>query len=186
MFKFLWTRASAPAAQATADATSSSDISADAGSMRATHPFVQDDWVLLPTDYDDMMSQSISNLDLISASTMLPRSRNKSATGSAAAAASSSSSSTTDPNTIAAVPTKSRRQLKREMRQRKAEEQAERTPRYDPHMARLRDAEFKMAKMTRLSLRSGRVMGSSHSAGGGGGGTGRSSLTGAFAQQKAC
>ncbi|KAG0267317.1 hypothetical protein DFQ27_008877 [Actinomortierella ambigua] len=205
MFKFLWARTSVSAAEASADASSSSSSSADpsssaTGSTRAMHPVtaaVQDDWVLLPTDYDDMMSQSISNLDLVSASTMLPRSntsrsRNHGRTSSAGATkataattTTTSSSSSSDATTANSGPTKSRRQLKYELRQRQAQEQAERTPRYDPHMARLRDVEFKMAKMSRLGLRSGRLMTSTHSRSGGGGG-GRSTLTGAFAQQKAC
>ncbi|KAG0240864.1 hypothetical protein BGW41_006619 [Actinomortierella wolfii] len=175
MFKFLWTRASSTSAEANASSsTSTSATTTNASSIHA------DDWVLLPSDYDDMMSQSISNLDLVSASTMLPRSSSSSSNAHDQASISTSSAAT---DTASQLPTKSRRQLKYELRKRQAQEEAERTPRYDPHMARLRDVEFKMAKMSRLGLRSGRIMSSSNAKSAGGG---RSALTGAFAQQKVC
>ncbi|KAF9574187.1 hypothetical protein EC968_007282 [Mortierella alpina] len=56
---------------------------------------------------------------------------------------------------------KSRRQLKQELRHKQAMEELERRPRYDPMIAKMRDHEFKMAKMAKLGLRSGRIMSSS-------------------------
>ncbi|KAF9172608.1 hypothetical protein BGX21_007165 [Mortierella sp. AD011] len=136
----------------------------EAAAMEGQH---QDDWVFLPSDHNDLMESSISDLDLLSASMTLYPARSSPSTASAHPASSrtrvnaldssSSSGATNDSN----VPVqKSKRQLKQEMRMKQALEELERKPRYDPATAKMRDQELKMAKMAKLTMRSGKSMSS--------------------------
>ncbi|KAI1316852.1 hypothetical protein EDD11_009430 [Mortierella claussenii] len=139
----------------------------------------QDDWVFLPADHTDLMESSVSNLDLLSASMTLYRTSAASTTHPASVRRTrvddttcstgtpdspTSSSSTTDNNTTAGAigshggGKKSKRQLKQERRRQQALQEQERQPRYDPAVAKMRDHEFKMAKMAKMGLRSGRIM----------------------------
>ncbi|KAF9149096.1 hypothetical protein BG015_009135, partial [Linnemannia schmuckeri] len=110
-----------------------------------------DDWVFLPADEDTMMNASISDLQLLSASTMTLRPSSTHPASSSRTATSPSSVTTT------AVVHKSRRQLKQEKRLQQAQEDLERRPRYDPTIAKMRDYEFKLAKLQKLGMRSGRI-----------------------------
>lgn len=113
-----------------------------------------DDWVLLPTDEDTIMNASISDLQLLSASTMTLRPSTHPASSNRTATSSPMVSTTT----VAVVGQhKSRRQLKQEMRLQRAQEDLERRPRYDPTIAKMRDYEFKLAKLQKLGMRSGRI-----------------------------
>ncbi|KAG0308044.1 hypothetical protein BGZ97_000187 [Linnemannia gamsii] len=114
-----------------------------------------DDWVLLPADEETIMNASISDLQLLSASTMTLR---PSSTHPASATRTATSSSMVSTTAVAVVtPHKSRRQLKQEMRLQQAQEELERRPRYDPMIAKMRDYEFKLAKLQKLGMRSGRI-----------------------------
>ncbi|KAI8594716.1 hypothetical protein EDD21DRAFT_393069 [Dissophora ornata] len=130
-----------------------------------------DDWVFLPSDHTDLMASSVSDLDLLSASMTLYRPSTMTPSISAHPASSRTRADTTTiestvveaaaADSTAPAETqqrKSRRQLKQEKRQKQAEEELERRPRYDPMIAKMRDHEFKMAKMTKMGLRSGRVL----------------------------
>ncbi|KAF9433741.1 hypothetical protein BGZ76_009035 [Entomortierella beljakovae] len=130
----------------------------------------QDDWVLLPSDHNDLMESSISDLDLLSASMTLYPSRTSTASSHPASSRtrgdetfnsssnSNSNSSGAGASMLDSSPTKqkSKRQLKQEMRQQRALEELERKPRFDPTIAKMRDQELKMAKMAKLGLRNGR------------------------------
>ncbi|KAF9932920.1 hypothetical protein BGZ67_004516 [Mortierella alpina] len=135
----------------------------------------QEDWVVLPCDHTDLMEASVSDLDLLSASMTLYRpsaSSHPASSRSRTETTSSSSGASCSPltGTTAAhaggpgvqTTKKSRRQLKQELRHQQAMEELERRPRYDPMIAKMRDHEFKMAKMAKLGLRSGRIMSSSN------------------------
>ncbi|KAG0271447.1 hypothetical protein BGZ95_000735 [Linnemannia exigua] len=119
----------------------------------------QDDWVFLPADEETMMNASISDLQLLSASTMTLRPSSTHPASSCRTATSSSSTAIT--STAAATVHKSRRQLKQEMRLQQAQEDLTRRPRYDPTIAKMRDYEFKLAKLNKLGMRSGRIASSS-------------------------
>ncbi|KAF8954737.1 hypothetical protein BGZ46_002830 [Entomortierella lignicola] len=132
----------------------------------------QDDWVFLPSDHNDLMESSISDLDLLSASmTLYPARPTTVSTHPASSRTrvetidSSSSSSSSGGVTDETINNndnvkKSKRQLKQERRQKQALEEQERKPRYDPMIAKMRDHELKLAKMAKLSMRSGRVISS--------------------------
>ncbi|KAF9186830.1 hypothetical protein BGZ51_008752 [Haplosporangium sp. Z 767] len=125
----------------------------------------QDDWVFLPSDHQDLMESSVSDLDLLSTSMTLYRPSStahpaSSRTRTEATTSTSSSSAVVAGSTSGEHTKKSRRQLKQEMRNKQAMEELERRPRYDPMIAKMRDQEFKMAKMAKLGLRSGNVMSS--------------------------
>ncbi|KAG0296325.1 hypothetical protein BGZ96_009724 [Linnemannia gamsii] len=134
----------------------SSDTQA-ANNNKATSTSVEqhqqsDDWVLLPADEDTIMNASISDLQLLSASTMTLRPSTHPASSTRTASSSSMVSTTS-----VAVVHKSRRQLKQEKRLQQAQEDLERRPRYDPMIAKMRDHEFKLAKLQKLGMRSGRI-----------------------------
>lgn len=137
-----------------------SDTQAAAANNKATTPsstasddhHQSDDWVFLPADEEAMMNASISDLQLLSASTMTLRPSSTHPASSSRTATSSSSVTTTT-----AVVHKSRRQLKQEKRLQQAQEELERRPRYDPTIAKMRDYEFKLAKIQKLGMRSGRI-----------------------------
>ncbi|KAG0253901.1 hypothetical protein BG011_006102 [Mortierella polycephala] len=125
----------------------------------------QEDWVFLPSDHQDLMESSVSDLDFLSASMTLYRPSStahpaSSRTRTETTISTSSSSAVAADNTSGEHTKKSRRQLKQEIRQKQAAEALERRPRYDPMIAKMRDQELKMAKMAKLSLRSGKVMSS--------------------------
>ncbi|KAF9084396.1 hypothetical protein BGX29_007002 [Mortierella sp. GBA35] len=139
MFMLSWIRSSdTQAAKASVPASASASSTVDQK--------YQDDWVLLPADEEAMMNASISDLQLLSASTMTLRP----STSHPASTSRTTTSATT-------ATTKSRRQLKQEMRLQQAQEDLERRPRYDPMIAKMRDYEFKLAKMNKLGMRSGRI-----------------------------
>ncbi|KAF9583585.1 hypothetical protein BGW38_009111 [Lunasporangiospora selenospora] len=151
MFVLSWIRS------ADAQAARRNDSASEAVATTTNHDSTQaqssgdsdnhEDWVVLPSDYQDLMEASVSNLELLSPSSMTLYSPK-----SPVAAHSTELVTST---------TKSRRQLKQEHRLKLAQEQLERKPRYDPFTAKLRDTEFKMRKLARLSLRTGRVLSSS-------------------------
>ncbi|KAF9197758.1 hypothetical protein BGZ49_001661 [Haplosporangium sp. Z 27] len=135
----------------------------------------QDDWVFLPSDHNDLMESSISDLDLLSASMTLYPARSTTVSTHPASSRTrdetiaSSSSSSSSSGGVTDEPTtnnnndnvkKSKRQLKQERRQKQALEEQERKPRYDPMIAKMRDHELKLAKMAKLSMRSERVISS--------------------------
>ncbi|KAF9306689.1 hypothetical protein BGZ74_004387 [Mortierella antarctica] len=149
MFVLSWIRSS----DAQASNKTNSAITSGSDSNNTHVDQNQDDWVFLPSDHDQLMEASCSNLDLLSASTMTlhpASSRTRTHTSSA--------SPITHDTSL--EPAKSRRQLKSEYRRQLALEQLERKPRYDPFIAKLRDQEFQRAKMAKLALRSGRIMSS--------------------------
>ncbi|KAF9129189.1 hypothetical protein BGX30_014051 [Mortierella sp. GBA39] len=141
MFMLSWIRSSdTQAANNNNQATTPSSTTSD------DHHHQSDDWVFLPADEETMMNASISDLQLLSASTMTLR-------PSSTHPASSSRTAVT----TTAVVHKSRRQLKQEKRLQQAQEDLERRPRYDPTVAKMRDYEFKLAKLQKLGMRSGRI-----------------------------
>ncbi|KAF9353325.1 hypothetical protein BGX26_008899 [Mortierella sp. AD094] len=173
MFVISWIRSSdaqaSNASQAQNDAAPAvnGDISASTAEAAAMEDQHQDDWVFLPSDHNDLMESSISDLDLLSASMTLYPARSSSSTVSAHPASSrtrveaSDSSSSNGTTHDSSVPVqKSKRQLKQEMRLKQALEELERKPRYDPMIAKMRDHELKLAKMAKLAMRSGRIMSS--------------------------
>lgn len=158
--------------------SSEAQASNNAPALAADHDAVeedqrQEDWVVLPCDHTDLMEASVSDLDLLSASMTLYRPSTSSHPASSRTrtdTTSSSSGASCSPLTGTAAHAsgpgeqttkKSRRQLKQELRHQQAMEELERRPRYDPMIAKMRDHEFKMAKMAKLGLRSGRIMSSS-------------------------
>ncbi|KAG9069791.1 hypothetical protein KI688_009116 [Linnemannia hyalina] len=146
MFMLSWIRSSdTQAASNNNKATTPSSTTSD------DHHHQSDDWVFLPADEETMMNASISDLQLLSASTMILRPSSTHPASSSRTATSSSSVSTT------AVVHKSRRQLKQEKRLQQAQDDLERRPRYDPMIAKMRDYEFKLAKLQKLGMRSGRI-----------------------------
>ncbi|KAF9119680.1 hypothetical protein BGW39_000124 [Mortierella sp. 14UC] len=145
MFMLSWIRSSDTTTQsATSQATPASLVVVDQN---------QDDWVLLPADEETMMNASISDLQLLSASTMTLR---PSSTHPASSSRILATSNSTTAETTATVH-KSRRQLKQEMRLQQAQDDLSRRPRYDPTIAKMRDYEFKLAKLNKLGMRSGRI-----------------------------
>ena len=165
MFMLSWIRSSE--AQASNNATA---LVTDHDSVMEDQR--QEDWVVLPCDHTDLMEASVSDLDLLSASMTLYRpsasshpasSRTRSDTTSSSSGASCSplTGTTAHAGGPGEQTKKSRRQLKQELRHQQAMEELERRPRYDPMIAKMRDHEFKMAKMAKLGLRSGRIMSSS-------------------------
>ncbi|KAF9904833.1 hypothetical protein BX616_001160, partial [Lobosporangium transversale] len=182
MFMLSWIRSDAQASNAsnaavevdasdvvTASATTHSDLSVE------KH---QDDWVFLPSNHNDLMESSVSDLDLLSASMTLyrpgpsttskghPASARRTQAEAETISASTTETSTSERALTAATSTamgvsettptvkKSKRQLKQERRQQQALEELERQPRYDPITAKKRDQEFKMAKLAKMSMRS--------------------------------
>ncbi|KAF9931748.1 hypothetical protein FBU30_009672 [Linnemannia zychae] len=148
MFMLSWIRASET--QTTNKATTAPATSSSVDQH-------QDDWVFLPADEESMMNSSISDLQLLSASTMTLR---PSSTHPASSSRIATSSSITAGGAITTVH-KSKRQLKQEMRLQQAQDDLERRPRYDPTIAKMRDYEFKLAKLRKLGMRSGRIASSS-------------------------
>ncbi|KAG0360400.1 hypothetical protein BC939DRAFT_498822 [Gamsiella multidivaricata] len=168
MFVLSWIRSSdTQASNASTTAPSITDKNAPSSTSPQEPEPHQDDWVFLPSDHTDLMSASVSDLDLLSASMTLYRP----STHPASSRTRTLTSETLSPSDVCSdsngIVGKSRRQLKKEMRQQQALEELERRPRYDPTIAKMRDLEFKMAKMNKLGLRSGRIL--SASSGGAGG-----------------
>lgn len=128
----------------------------------------QDDWVVLPSDHNDLMTASVSNLDLLSSSMTLyhPSSSTSSSRHTHPAAGRSRNTTHDGLNTSSSstmlplMNHKSRRQLKQEQRRQQEIEAMERRPRYDPMMAKMRDTEFKMIKLNKMGLRTGRILSS--------------------------
>ncbi|CAO3567847.1 unnamed protein product [Mortierella alpina] len=162
MFMLSWIRSSEAQASNNAPAMATERTSVEEDQR-------QEDWVVLPCDHTDLMEASVSDLDLLSASMTLYRPSTSSHPCSSRTrndTTSSSSGASTGAAAHAGGPgeqttKKSRRQLKQELRHQQAMEELERRPRYDPMIAKMRDHEFKIAKMAKLGLRSGRIMSSS-------------------------
>ncbi|KAG0379755.1 hypothetical protein BGX24_011867, partial [Mortierella sp. AD032] len=152
MFMLSWIRSS----DTTTTLSASKDTNTTPSSLVVDQN--QDDWVFLPADEDTMMNASISDLQLLSASTMTLRPSTHPAS-SCRTVTSTTASATT--STTAATVHKSRRQLKQELRLQQAQEELTRRPRYDPTIAKMRDYEFKLAKLNKLGVRSGRIASSS-------------------------
>ncbi|KAF9907029.1 hypothetical protein EC991_011333 [Linnemannia zychae] len=133
-----------------------SDTTTQSANSKATTSSVaeqsQDDWVFLPADEETMMNASISDLQLLSASTMTLRPSSTHPASSSRILANNNATTETT-----ATVHKSRRQLKQEMRLQQAQEDLSRRPRYDPTIAKMRDYEFKLAKLNKLGMRSGRI-----------------------------
>ncbi|KAG0203641.1 hypothetical protein BGX28_004128 [Mortierella sp. GBA30] len=147
------------------EAQASSNVTVGTTDSNAAEDHRQEDWVVLPSDHTDLMEGSVSDLDLLSQSLTLYRttsshpasSRTRTETSSSSASALAIVTATATATASSADNTKkSRRQLKQEKRQQQALEELERRPRYDPMIAKMRDQEFKMAKMAKLGMRSGR------------------------------
>ncbi|KAF9935962.1 hypothetical protein BGZ65_002847 [Modicella reniformis] len=166
MFSVLsWIRpsdAQAPIANDASKVPDANNVPAATAASSGTEGQQQDDWVFLPSDHDDLMESSISDLDLLSASMTLYRPSVHPASSRTRATADHDLTSTEEGGEEAVVPQmKSKRQLKQERRQQQALAELERKPRYDPMIAKMRDQEFKMAKLAKMGLRNGRVMSSS-------------------------
>ncbi|GJJ77225.1 hypothetical protein EMPS_09584 [Entomortierella parvispora] len=163
MFMLSWIRSSDASANGTAAAAAAAQDNTDQNQQQ------HDDWVVLPSDHNDLMSASVSNLELLSSSMTLyhPSSSLSPSPRHTHPAAGRSRNSTHDPasssSASALLPLlnhKSRRQLKQEQRRQQEMEAMERRPRYDPMMAKLRDTEFKMMKLNKMGLRTGRILSS--------------------------
>ncbi|KAG0335944.1 hypothetical protein BG004_008255 [Podila humilis] len=160
MFNVLsWIRSS-DATQASSKPNTSSSPTSTSTPQQHNIDRYQDDWVFLPSDPDSLMEASCANLDFLSSSTMTLHPASSRTRGTASADSSNPSVGLSSSSNVTEIVEKSRRQLKREQRLQLAQEQMERKPRYDPFIAKLRDQEFKRAKLAKLALRSGRIMSS--------------------------
>ncbi|KAF9363301.1 hypothetical protein BGX34_004436 [Mortierella sp. NVP85] len=157
MFSVLsWIRPSDAQANDVSKTLDDANVPVSAASSPGAEEQHQEDWVFLPSDHNDLMESSISDLDLLSASMTLYRPSTHPASSRTRSGHDPALTTSTEAEQVAVVPQqKSRRQLKQERRQQQALAELERKPRYDPVIAKMRDQEFKMAKMAKLGLRSG-------------------------------
>ncbi|KAF9110016.1 hypothetical protein BGX27_006877 [Mortierella sp. AM989] len=185
MFVLSWIRSSDAQASNASNAENNAVTAVDDASGSAVDVMDgqhQDDWVFLPSDHNDLMESSISDLSHLSASMTLYPARSSTSTASSHPASSRTRDETTGSSSgsssnNSAGKQKSKRQLKQEKRQKRMAEEQERKPRYDPMIAKMQDHEFKLAKMAKLSMRNGNNMSSTSGGVGVGKGSPMSSRT---------
>jgi hypothetical protein len=164
MFMLSWIRSSDASANGTNTAAGAATVNVHDGVDQQQQQSQHDDWVVLPSDHNDLMEASVSNLDLLSSSmTLYPstsRHTHPAATRSRNSTTTNGGRTDTTGDLLPLMNHKSRRQLKQEQRRQQEVEAMERRPRYDPMMAKLRDNEFKMLKLNKMGLRTGRILSS--------------------------
>ncbi|KAG0055726.1 hypothetical protein BGZ83_007598 [Gryganskiella cystojenkinii] len=167
MFMLSWIRASDASANVSGNAAETPQNNNIDSVDQQQQEEQRDDWVFLPSDHNDLMSASVSNLDLLSSSMTLYHPSSSSSSRHTHPAAGRSRNTTTNSTSgsgnepaLQLLNHKSRRQLKQEQRRQQELDELEHRPRYDPMMAKLRDDAFKMRKLNKMGLRTGRILSS--------------------------